>query len=182
VVCLAILHHNNSIPLIGKTDGPFELSPERGRYALLYALAEKSFVSFIACNRHHLWHQMLLFERKLCLYFCTISLDFVIAGLFIGKYFNLAQFFSFLWISLFALGNVLLIRAVAIRLGAHSLAGVIAGIVFLFGDTVLCLCSHDVMSIMFRHFCFFYRSFTYPIYDSMVSACHLDTVRLFIHC
>lgn len=118
--------------LAWKDNGPFELSPERGRYALLYSLVENhtfqfepALAQFTAPDVGYLGtHYVSIFAP---------SISFLaIPGYVIGKYFNLSQYGAFLWMSLFALFNVLLIRIIAIRLGAHPLAATIAGLTFLF--------------------------------------------------
>jgi hypothetical protein len=56
----------------------------------------------------------------------------VLPGYLLGKLFGLAQVGTFAVISLFALLNALLIRAISIRLGLSHIAGTVAGTVFLF--------------------------------------------------
>jgi hypothetical protein len=115
-----------------KGNGPFELSPERGRFALLYSLVEDHTLNHsVALARfttpdlgYHNNHYVSLFAP-------TVSL-LGIPGYVFGKYFGLSQVGTFAWISLFALANVILIRLIAIRLGAHPLAALIASITFLF--------------------------------------------------
>jgi len=116
-----------------KDNGPFELSPERGRFALLYSLVEN--------HSFHLTPSLAAFTSPDVGYwqnnYVSIfapSISFLaIPGYIIGKHFGLSQFGSFLWMSIFALLNVLLIRLIAIRLGAHPIAATIAGFTFLFG-------------------------------------------------
>src|SRR5260221_5743970 len=116
-----------------KDNGPFELSPERGRYALIYALVENhtfhlapDIARFTAPDVGYLDH------NYVSIFAPSVSLV-GIPGYIIGKQLNMAQFGTFAWMAIFALLNVLLIRAVAIRLGANSLAASIGGIAFLFG-------------------------------------------------
>lgn len=115
-----------------KDSGPFELSPERGRFALLYALVEN--------HSFHLPPAVAQFTAPDVGYtngsYVTIfapSVSFLaIPGYILGKYYGAAQFGAYLFLAIFALFNVFFIRSIAIRLGAHPLAGAIAGIVFLF--------------------------------------------------
>lgn len=118
--------------LAWKDNGPFELSPERGRYTLLYSLVENhsfylqpDLAKFTAPDVGYINnHYVSIFAP---------SVSFLaIPGYVIGKHFNLAQVGAFAWMALFALLNVILIRAIAIRLGAHPLAATIAGLTFLF--------------------------------------------------
>jgi len=116
-----------------KDNGPFELSPERGRYAFLYSLVENHSFS--------LEPQLAVFTSPDVGYwkghYVSIfapSISFLaIPGYLIGKHFGMAQFGTFAGMSLFALLNVLLIRLIAIRLGANSVAATISAIAFLFG-------------------------------------------------
>jgi len=118
--------------LYWKDNGPFELSPERGRFALLYSIVEDhtfhlepSIANFTAPDVGY-WNN----------HFVSIfapSISFLaIPGYVIGKYFGYSQFGAFLWMSLFALFNVLLIRIIAIRLGANPIAAAIGALTFLF--------------------------------------------------
>lgn len=115
-----------------KDNGPFELSPERGRYALLYAIVED--------HSFHLPPEIARFTAPDVGYaknhyvsiFAPMVSIMAIPGYLIGKYFDAAQFGTFAWMALFALLNVLLIRLIGIRLGANPLAATIAGLTFLF--------------------------------------------------
>ncbi len=112
--------------------GPFELSNERGRFALIYSIIED--------HSFHLQPVLANFAAPdigyhnnsyVSLFAPSVSI-LGIPGYLVGKYFNVSQYGTFLWMSLFALFNVLLIRAISIRLGAHSLAATISGFAFLF--------------------------------------------------
>lgn len=117
-----------------KDDGPLELSPERGRYALLYSIVENnSFVfqtpiaAFAAPDvAYHNGNYVSLFAPAVSV--------MAIPGYLLGKAAGLAQVGTFAMISLFAVANFLLIRAIAMRLGAHHLAAAIGGIAFLFAS------------------------------------------------
>jgi hypothetical protein len=116
-----------------KDNGPFELSPERGRFAMLYSLVED--------HSFHLAPSLAAFTSPDVgywkNYYVSIfapSISFMaIPGYIIGKHFGVSQFGSFLWMSMFALFNVLLIRLIATKLGANPFAATIAGLTFLFG-------------------------------------------------
>jgi hypothetical protein len=114
-------------------NGPFELSPERGRFALLYSLVEN--------HTFHLAPALAKFTAPdvgfwkghfVSIFAPSISL-LAIPGYIIGKHFGDSQFGAFAWMSIFALLNVLLIRAIAVRFGANPIAASIAGLAFLFG-------------------------------------------------
>lgn len=115
-----------------KDNGPLELSPERGRYALTYALAETHKFSFSPDLARFAAPDVGYLNGKYVSLFAPAVSFIVIPGYFLGKLFGIAQVGSFAVISLFALFNIFLIRAIVVRLGMHPLAGLIAGITFLF--------------------------------------------------
>src|ERR1700733_3990891 len=113
-------------------NGPFELSPERGRFALLYSIVEDhsfhlqpALAKFTAPDVGY-WN-----HAYVSIFAPSISL-LAVPGYIIGRYFGDSQFGAFAWMSLFALFNVLLIRIIAIRLGANPIAASIAALTFLF--------------------------------------------------
>ena len=67
---------------------------------------------------------MCRFSRRLFFYRNT--------GYIIGKFFGASQVGTFAMIALFAVFNALLIRAIAIRLGADKIAAAIGALIFLF--------------------------------------------------
>ena len=115
-----------------KDNGPFELSPERGRYALTYSLIENhSYFFSVPLARfvtpdlgYHAGHYVSLFAPGLSY--------LVIPGYGIGKLLGNAQFGTYAEIALFALANAYLIYLLARRLGANSPAALISGLIFLF--------------------------------------------------
>jgi len=115
-----------------KEDGPFELSPERGRFALTYSLVEdKSFQFDLPVARFAL-PDLGYFKGKYVSLFAPGVSFLIIPGYFLGKLFGLAQVGSFLIISFFALSNVILIRSIAKKLGAKDYHTMIAALAFLF--------------------------------------------------
>lgn len=115
-----------------KDNGPFELSPDRGRFALMYSLVEnKSFQFSLPIARFAVPDVAYANGQYVSLF--APALSFLIApGYLIGKYFGIGQVGSFAVISLFSIINLVFVRAIAIRLGANALAATIAGLVFLF--------------------------------------------------
>lgn len=112
--------------------GPFELSPERGRFALLYSVIEdKSFQFDTPIARFATPDLALLNGKYVSLFAPGVSLA-LIPGYLLGKYFGLSQVGTFLEIALIGLLNVFLIRTIARRLGANELSAVIGGLIFLF--------------------------------------------------
>lgn len=119
---------------VWKENGPLELSPERGRYALAYSLAENHAFSFSSDLARFVAPDVAYLNGKYVSLFAPSVSFIVIPGLMIGKYFGLAQVGSFAFVALFALLNVWLLRAIAIRLGAHPLAAAIAAMTFIFAS------------------------------------------------
>jgi hypothetical protein len=140
--------------LAWRDNGPFELSPERGRYALAYSVVEDGSVFFskeiaqfadpdVGYNVQ---------VRKYASLFAPGLSFLVMPGYFIGKYFGLAQVGTFSVIGLFAITNVMLIRAIAMRLGASSIASTIGALSFLFATPAftyaVTLYQHHVSSFL----------------------------------
>ena len=115
-----------------KDDGPFELSPDRGRFALMFSIVEnKSFQFSLPIARFAVPDVAYANDRYVSLF--APALSFLIApGYLIGKYFGIGQVGSFAVISLFSIVNLILVRAIAMRLGANAIAATISGLVFLF--------------------------------------------------
>ena len=120
----------NKSPWKGST--VFELSPERGRFALTYALVEKS--SFFLTRDlaqfaspdvgYHNGEYVSIFAPLLSL--------LLVPGYILGKFFGASQVGAGVVIMLAALANFVLIRTISIKLKAHPIAGTIAGLVFIF--------------------------------------------------
>jgi hypothetical protein len=115
-----------------KDNGPLELSPERGRFALLYAVAEQKSFSFTPDLARFATPDVGYIDGKYVSLFAPAVSFLAIPGYLLGKYFGISQVGSFAIIALFALLNVFLIRAIAIKLGAHPLAATIGALTFLF--------------------------------------------------
>jgi hypothetical protein len=115
-----------------KENGPFELSPERGRFALTYSMVEdKSFFFSLPLARFILPDLGYVKGRYVSLFTPAISY-LGVPGYIIGKYFGVSQAGAFAVISLFALINMFLIQKIAGKLGASKVAGIIASLAFLF--------------------------------------------------
>lgn len=115
-----------------KEEGPFELSPERGRFALIYSLAEdKSFHFSVPVARFVTPDLGYWNGNYVSLLAPGVSL-MVLPGYLIGKSVGMSQVGSFGVISLFAVANLVLIRKIAIILGANTKAAIVAGMLFLF--------------------------------------------------
>lgn len=114
-----------------KEKGPFELSPERGRFALTYSLLEeKSFVFPPSLARFVTPDLGYINGNFVSLFAPTVSF-FVMPGYIIGKYFGISQVGTFFVISVFALLNTLLIYLIAQKIGCKKKASLISAISFL---------------------------------------------------
>lgn len=116
-----------------KENGPFELSPERGKFSLLYSIVENKTVYFSEPVARFTMPDLAVNKdgKYVSLFPPGISY-LIIPGYIIGKYFNFAEIGVIAFISLFAFLNVLLIKAIAQRLGAGSVSATLAGLIFLF--------------------------------------------------
>lgn len=111
---------------------PFELSPERGRYALTSTIIDNNSVYFSPETASYVvpdlgyknGHFVSLFAPGVSL----LAAPFYI----IGERMQLAQFTTFLTSSLFAIMNFLLIVFIVKKLTKNMYAGIVAGLVFLF--------------------------------------------------
>jgi hypothetical protein len=117
---------------IWKENGPLELSPERGRFALLYSLVEdKSF--FFSTDLARFTTPDLGYKNGHYVSLFAPAVSYIAAiGYFIGKNFNASQVGAFATIAIFALLNGLLIRSLSKKLGASNTASSIAMLIYLF--------------------------------------------------
>lgn len=115
-----------------KEDGPFELSPERGRFSLLYSVAEDH--SFLFSNDIGKFAEpdVAVNKGRYVSLFAPLVSFASMPGYFIGRYFGASQVGTFAVVALFALFNCLLIRLIAIRLGVSSFASAVGSLIFLF--------------------------------------------------
>ena len=124
--------HETMNEVIWKDEGPFELSPERGRFALTFSLIEDKTVSFSLPVARFATPDLGYINGKYVSLFAPGVSYLVLPGYFIGKYFNVTQVGTYAVISLFALFNVILLRSISIRLGVSSISATIASLIFLF--------------------------------------------------
>jgi hypothetical protein len=118
--------------LTWKDNGPLELSPERGRFALTYSLVENHSFSFTPDLARFASPDVGFYHGKYVSLFAPGVSFIIIPGYILGKMVGFSQVGSFAVIALFALMNVFLIRAIVVKLGMHQLVGLIAGLTFLF--------------------------------------------------
>lgn len=112
--------------------GPFELSPERGRFALLYSIIEDRSFHFSAPLAKFTIPDVGYINGNYVSLFVPGVSFIVIPGYLLGKYLGVSQVGTFAVISLFALINTWLIKAISARLGANKLLAAFAAMTFLF--------------------------------------------------
>lgn len=115
-----------------KDEGPLELSPERGRFALTYSIIEDKSMHFTLPIARFATPDLGYSNGKYVSLFAPGVSYITAPGFLIGKYFNASQVGSYAVIAVFALLNAVLIRAIALRLGANTASATIAGLLFLF--------------------------------------------------
>lgn len=113
-------------------NGPFELSPERGRFALTHAIMEEQSLFFpIDMAKFSLPDVGYSDGHYVSLFAPTLSF-LTIPGYVIGKYFGSVQVGTFLNVTIFVLINFILIYILSRKFGAGTLASLIASFVFVF--------------------------------------------------
>ncbi|MBI4084448.1 MAG: hypothetical protein HY431_00940 [Candidatus Levybacteria bacterium] len=120
--------------LVWKDNGPLELSPERGRFVLTYSLIEdRSFTFSIPLARFATPDVGYKDGKYVSLFAPGVSF-IVMPGYVLGKLLGASQVGTFAVISIFALLNTLLIRSIALRLGAGLIAATLGAFTFLFAS------------------------------------------------
>lgn len=113
-------------------DGPFELSPERGRFALLYSLAEDhSFEFSLPLAEFAKPDVGIIGDRFVSLFAPGLSLV-ALPGYLVGKALGVSVLGAFGVVALFAALNVVLIEDISRKLGAGQWASVLGALSFLF--------------------------------------------------
>lgn len=114
-------------------DGPLELSPERGRYALVYSIIEDKSLQFSPDVANMAIPDLAYSKSGNFVSLFAPGVSFIVLpGYFIGKYFGAAQVGTYGFISMFAFFNFLLIIAIAFRLGAGKWASFFGALTFAF--------------------------------------------------
>ncbi|HRN70646.1 MAG TPA: hypothetical protein PLS49_05685 [Candidatus Woesebacteria bacterium] len=115
-----------------RQDGVFELSPERGRYALTYSIVEDGSVFHNKQIARFAVPDIAIHDGKYVSLFAP-GLSYITApGYMIGKFFGNAQFGTFAVVSFFALLNFILVYLISKQLGAYKVAALLGAITFLF--------------------------------------------------
>ena len=115
-----------------RDEGPLELSPDRGKFALTYSLVEDKSFSFSLPVARFATPDLGFVDGKYVSLFAPGVSFITIPGYLLGKSLGVAQVGTFAVISLFAILNILLLRAIAVKIGANPTAATIASLIFIF--------------------------------------------------
>jgi hypothetical protein len=115
-------------------DGPLELSPERGRFALTYSLIEDNSLSFSVPIARFAIPDLGYKNGKYVSLFAP-GVSFIVApGYIIGRYFGISQAGTNVVIVLFALANAILIYRILRRISIDQTSARLAALIFLFAS------------------------------------------------
>lgn len=117
-----------------KDNGPFELSPERGRFALTYSIVEDRSLTFDLPVAEFAIPDLALSHAQYVSLFAPGVSYLIIPGYVIGKFFGGAQIGTFAVIGFFAILNTFFIIKISKHLGARYPAAAVAAVAFLFGS------------------------------------------------
>jgi len=116
-----------------KDDGPLELSPERGRFALMYSIVENQSVLFSLPIARFATPDVGYSHGNYVSLFAPALSYLVIPGYLAGRALGAAQVGAFAVVSLFAILNIILIYYIARHFKADRIASLLGGLAFLFG-------------------------------------------------
>ncbi len=112
-------------------NGPLELSPERGRFALVYSIAEEhSLIFSLPVAKLAIPDLAMNAAGEYVSLFAPAVSFLAVPGYLLGKLYGAAQIGAFAVISIFALLNFVLIRSIAFRLGAEPWAALLGALTF----------------------------------------------------
>lgn len=116
-------------------DGPLELSPERGKFALTYSIIENNSFKF-SIPLARLATPDLGFHNGEYVSLFPPGVSFLtIPGYILGREFGVSQVGAYSVIAIFALINVYFIRAILLKLGVNNLISSLSATTFLFATT-----------------------------------------------
>ena len=118
---------------VWQDNGPFELSPERGRFALLYSIVEDKSFQFSVEVARFVTPDLGYKNGKFVSLFAPGLSIILIPGYIIGKFVGASQLGASLTIGLFALLNMYLIYLLAQKFGADKTSSYISAILFVAG-------------------------------------------------
>lgn len=114
-------------------NGPFTTSNDRGRYALIYSVVENR--SLILSKPLAIFSSPDLAINNNGQYVSLFApgVPFIMIPSYLaGRYFGMAQLAVFITMAFFALLNIVLLRAIAIRLGANPIEASLGALTFIF--------------------------------------------------
>lgn len=123
------------IPKLQGRSLPFELSPERGRFALIQSIAENKTVFFSADIARYVIPDLGFKDGKFVSLFAPGVSFIAMPFYYLGKTWGLSQVFTFGTVIIFAILNVGLIALLTKRMTGNGFAGLTSGLVFLFGTS-----------------------------------------------
>jgi len=119
--------------LAWKNNGPFESSPERGRFALLYSFIEDGSLHFSLDVAKFALPDLAISSSGEYVSLFAPGISFlVMPGYVAGKFFGAAQVGVFAVVVCFAILNFLLIRAISLHIGARRWSATLGALTFLF--------------------------------------------------
>ncbi|MBN1169277.1 hypothetical protein JXA63_05295 [Candidatus Woesebacteria bacterium] len=113
-------------------NGPFELSPERGRFTLTYSIIENDSTIFDTSIAGFAAPDLGYKDGKFVSLFAPGLSYILVPGYIFGKLIGYNQFGANLVVALFALFNTCLVCSLTRRLGAKAMASFTAALVFIF--------------------------------------------------
>lgn len=119
-------------------NGPLELSPERGRFALVYSILEDKSLQYTKEVAQLAAPDVAVTtEGKYVTLFAPGVSLITLPGYIIGKYFGLSLVGVYSMVALFAIINTFLIIMIAKKLGANQWAATIGGLIFILATPAL---------------------------------------------
>jgi hypothetical protein len=115
-----------------KDNGPLELSPERGRYALMYSIAENNSFIFSTDIARFVTPDLGYINGNYVSLFAPAVSYIALPGYLAGKSLGASQVGAFSVIALFGVLNAVLIYLILISLRVSRTNSVIGGLIFLF--------------------------------------------------
>lgn len=116
------------------TSGPFELSPERGRFALTYSLLEDHSYYFSLPIAQFAIPDLGYIHGKYVSQFAPAVSYIAMPGYMIGKSLGISQVGAFSIIPIIAILNVVLLYGIMRKIGVGSIPALAAAAAFLFGS------------------------------------------------
>lgn len=115
-----------------KDEGVFELSPERGRFALTYSFIEDHSFQFSDSIARFAAPDVAIAKGQFVSLFAPTVSFIVMPGYLLGRYLGASQVGAFAVIAIFALLNAYMIKLICDKLDINKVAGTLGSMVFLF--------------------------------------------------